>query len=557
VDTPSSVVRIVLLERPEGASDAGVSGSSAVRDALMQIGAEVELVRASATEAGLASARERATDLVVLDRIDPALWAGVVEGLGTDAAPVVGVIENGSDAPMDAFRAGVADCVRADAAGCAALPVVALEQIRRHRPARARASAQRRIASLERFSASVVEHMGSGLLVLDEGGTVRYANPAAESILGVDRSGVDGRPVESLLGAQSTLDWVRGVIAGGPAESGRETLLALPDGTRRPVGLSCAPMQDEGVGPGGAVLILEDLSELKQLQRQIMQSEKMASIGQLAAGVAHEINNPTGFIHANLIQLSEYLADLDRLWPAIETLERAVGEGELGAAEAAAAKLDELKREVDLEFLRGDLGQAVRECQEGAERIRHIVQDLRDFSHQDTGRPEMADVNPCVESTAHIVWTMMRNRALLEKDYGDLSPIRCLPMQLKQVFMNLLVNAYQAIEARPEGSKPGVIRIETRAVPDGVVVRIADTGVGIDAAHLGRIFDPFFTTKEPGEGTGLGLSLSYAIVKRHGGRLDVESEPGEGTRFELWLPHAMPEDEETDGEADEAVDDVS
>ncbi len=538
MDAPSTAVRIVLFERPGGAEGARAPGA---RDALTRIGADIELVAVETAEACVEAAAHPATDLVLLDRVDAAAWKALIDAIGEAGPPTVVVYEGPDELAVQAFRAGAADCVRADAESEGGLAVVALEQIQRHRPERERLRDRRRIATLERFSSSVVEHMGSGLLVLDGEAIVRYANPAAERILDVERGALEGRGLASLLGEGEALAWVRGVIGGGEGGAGRESLLRLPDGSRRPVGLSCAAMQAEAIGPRGAVLIIEDLSELKQLQRQVLQSEKMASIGQLAAGVAHEINNPTGFIHANLIQLSEYLGDLDRLWPAVDRLKKAVDEGDGGAAKDASAALHAIEQEIDLEFLRDDLGQAVRESQEGAERIRHIVQDLRDFSHQDTGALDSADLNACVDSTAHIVWTMMRHSALLEKDYGDLPPVRCYPMQLKQVFMNLLVNAYQAIEARADTSRAGLIRIETRAGDAGVVVRIADTGVGIEQSHVDRIFDPFFTTKEPGEGTGLGLSLSYAIVERHGGTMHVESRVGEGTTFEIELPWEAPE----------------
>jgi len=185
---------------------------------------------------------------------------------------------------------------------------------------------------------------------------------------------------------------------------------------------------------------------------------------------------------------------------------------------------------------------AIRESQEGSERIRHIVQDLRDFSYQDTAERVPADVNQCVDSTASIVWTMMKHSVVLRKEYSDLPPVQCYPMQLKQVFMNLLVNAYQAIFERiGDSGETGEIRIRTCREADGVVVSIADTGVGIPAADLDRIFDPFFTTKEVGTGTGLGLSTSFNIVQRHGGRIRVESEDGEGSRFEVWLPLGAPD----------------
>jgi two-component system, NtrC family, sensor kinase len=284
-------------------------------------------------------------------------------------------------------------------------------------------------------------------------------------------------------------------------------------------------------------VIFQDLTEIKQLQRQVLQSEKMASIGQLAAGVAHEINNPMGFIHANLFQLGEYVQDLRRVWDEVQELRKAAASGDADAQGRAGDRLEAVASEVDAAYLLEDCAKAVRESLEGSERIRHIVQDLRAFSHPDGSDRSLADVNECLDSTANIVWTTMKHAVVLTRAYEDVPPIRCWPMQLKQVFMNLLVNAYQAIqEAGGERGRPGEIRLRTRAVPDGVEIEVADDGVGIPPEHLDRVFDPFFTTKEVGVGTGLGLSIAYNIVKRHGGTLHVESEPGAGTTFRIVLP---------------------
>jgi signal transduction histidine kinase len=258
----------------------------------------------------------------------------------------------------------------------------------------------------------------------------------------------------------------------------------------------------------------------------------MASIGQLAAGVAHEINNPMGFIHANLFQMAEYLADLRRVWGDVEVLQKVIARGDPEDVRRAADGLAALADEVDVSFLLTDLATAIRESQEGSERIRHIVQDLRDFSHHETGEWVLANVNQCLDSTANIVWPMMKHLAVLEKDYGDVPSIYCFPMQLKQVFMNLLVNAFQALE-ESVGQSGGTGRIRLHsALRDGA------------RENLDRIFDPFFTTKKVGSGTGLGLSTSYSIVRRHGGALTVESRVGEGTTFHVFLPR------ECDGSVD-------
>jgi signal transduction histidine kinase len=292
--------------------------------------------------------------------------------------------------------------------------------------------------------------------------------------------------------------------------------------------------------PSGAVAAFRDLSDAHLWRAHVLQTEKMASIGQLAAGVAHEINNPMGFIHANLFQMTEYVADLRQIWSRAEVLLKAVGGDDPEAIQVAAGELSETASELDVGFLLQDLAKAIRESQEGSERIRHIVQDLRDFSHQDTGERVLADLNQCLDSTATIVWPMMKHVVVLSKTYGEIPPVPCYPMQLKQVFMNLLVNAYQAIEdavaARSHPNEIGTVTLTTAPHDGGVLIEISDTGTGIAPDHLDRIFDPFFTTKKVGAGTGLGLSTSFNIVRRHGGTMRVESELGRGTTFRIQLP---------------------
>jgi len=394
----------------------------------------------------------------------------------------------------------------------------------------------RRIAELRRWNENIIQDMNSALLVLDADGVITFANPRAEQVL---RSG-------SLRG-RAIWDWFPNVprervlvsrtLREGRRFRGAEAVVTRADGGLVPIGISCAPLGEDPAAPRGAVAIFQDLSEIKALQRQALQSEKLASIGQLAAGVAHEINNPTGFIHANLLQMSEYVSDLRRLWGRVGELQQAVAGGDPERIRTCSAALAADAAEVDADFIVADLAKAVRESQEGSERIRHIVQDLRDFSRHDTGEQALADLNDCLESTANIVWAMMKHSVVLKREYGELPQVRCYPMQLKQVFMNLLVNAYQAIAERVHGSgEVGEIRLGTRIEDGAVVVSMADTGVGIPPEHLDRIFDPFFTTKDVGVGTGLGLSTSFGIVSRHGGTIRVRSEPGEGSCFEVVLP---------------------
>jgi PAS domain S-box-containing protein len=507
--------------------------------ALRRLGREVRIEVVAGAEECLAAARLLEPDIVVLDRDLGAGAARVLEALRDLGPPVVVVTPEAREGVvLDAFRQGAADCVVASPDYDQLLPVVVLEQIRRWRALRERGATEKRIDDLERFNANIIQNLNSALLVVDSEGYVTFANPMAEELLATRPRGLLGRPVFGLFPAvprdQSP---VGRTLAGGERLRGAEALIERADGRMIPVGISCAPVVEADGAPRGAVLIFQDLTEIKELQRQLLQTEKMASIGQLAAGVAHEINNPMGFIHANLAQLAEYLDDLSPVFERALALRAAVASGEEKAQQLAAEALDQAVEEVDAEFVLADCKKAVRESQEGSERIRHIVQDLRAFSHPDAARPVLADLNECLESTANLVATMVKHSVVLHRRYADLPRVLCYPMQLKQVFMNLLVNACQGIEARgAAGEAPGEIHLETVAQPDGVLVRVRDTGVGIRREHLDRIFDPFFTTKEVGVGTGLGLSTSFSIVQRHGGQIRVSSELGKGATFEVALP---------------------
>ena len=542
-----SVVRIVVFEATYPSLD--------TLGALDRIGAEVEFVRAS-DEAGCLRALSGAdVDLIVFERRTSAEIARVLETVGAEAPPSIAVTspEAGESAALDAFRVGVADCVREGPDYAEVLPVVALEQIRRWRPQRARAAADRQIAWLEGYNEKIIQSINSALLVVDHEGRVDYANPTATQILGGDELAIEGRHVgDWFAGESGEPSLIERTLAERVHWKGAETMIRQSGGRALPIGISCTPLVDPEGRTFGAVAIFQDLSDIKQLQEQVLQQEKMASIGQLAAGVAHEINNPMGFIHANLYQMSEYLDDFDVYLDAVDALTEAVSSGAAAAIASTTAALSEVKKRLDVDYLRGDFRKAVIESQEGSERIRHIVRDLRDFSHKGEAERSLADVNQCVDTTANIVFTMMKHRVVLEKDYADLPELRCYPMELKQVFMNLLVNAYQSIEeAIGDDGEVGVIRIVSEPRDEGVAIRISDTGVGIDADQVGRIFDPFYTTKEVGAGTGLGLSTSYAIVKRHGGRMTVESTPGQGATFEVWLPN-----EPGEGDAGRGAEDV-
>ena len=272
--------------------------------------------------------------------------------------------------------------------------------------------------------------------------------------------------------------------------------------------------------------------QVNALQDQLLQSEKLAAIGQLAAGVAHEINNPVGFVNANLGTLKGYVKDMLRMLHAYEA-----GGGEASRDPAVDARLRQLRSELELDYLCDDAPLLIDESLEGLSRVCRIVQDLKSFAHADA-YPEsiLTDLHECLDSTLNIAINEIKYKAQVVKDYGAIPEIECVPSQLNQVFLNLLVNAAQAM---PENAH-GTITVRTRCDASAILIEIADTGSGIAPDVLPRIFDPFFTTKPVGKGTGLGLSLSYGIVQRHGGRIEVDSVLGQGTTFRVVLPIQRP-----------------
>jgi len=533
-----SGVRIVVLEPA-----AGGCGASQL---LAGLGPEVVIDVVREIEAAVAAGCAKDVDLVVADVEVGAGASRLLDALRRDGAPVV---ITGAELPteeaLDWFRRGAADCVSLAGRGTEALAVVVLEQVRRWRAVRERGAAERRIRDLERFNEDVIRNMNSAVLVMDTDGSITSGNPPAAQILGRQEAELIGRQADDWFQDETGRSIVARTLSTGARFRGAESVITRPDGSVVPIGISCAPISAADGSCRGAVATFQDLSEIRLLERQVLQTEKMASIGQLAAGVAHEINNPTGFIHANLYQMSEYVGDLRRVWTLVEQLRKCAAQAEPTDLRRTAEELASLSDEVDVDFLLSDLAKAIRESQEGAERIRHIVHDLRDFSHPDTGERVLADVNQCVDSTATIVWPMMKHMVTLEKEYQDLPSVPCFPTQIKQVFTNLMVNAYQAIEEKVgDGGEQGRIRLDTRRRGDAVVVSVSDTGIGIDPASVDRIFDPFFTTKKVGAGTGLGLSTCFSILQRHGGAIEVESTPGEGSTFRVVLPL----DEGGDGE---------
>lgn len=287
---------------------------------------------------------------------------------------------------------------------------------------------------------------------------------------------------------------------------------------------------------------LEDMN--KDLQKKVkeqaallIQSEKMAAIGLLAAGVAHEINNPMSFVSSNLSTLKRYMEKLSQLHEKYGNLEAAIGQGRWERVGGVLEEIRGFRESQKIPFVLKDMLLLAEESLNGTKRVSEIVRDLTALSRSDEAELKPVNLNELIDAGLHIIWNKLKHKAEVVKDYGDLPELKCFPQKLSQVFLNILMNAAQAIERK------GVIKISTRFVRDGrrsedakVVAVISDTGVGIPKENISKVFNPFFTTKPVGQGTGLGLSIVYDIVKAHGGRISVDSEEGKGTSFTLTLP---------------------
>lgn len=278
----------------------------------------------------------------------------------------------------------------------------------------------------------------------------------------------------------------------------------------------------------------EALQNLKVTQAHAMQSEKMASIGQLAAGVAHEINNPIGFIGSNLEALSDYLKDYNRLLEHYQAMADALGKaGTDNLTATAKAHLETIQtceKDIEFAYLKEDIPDLLKDCIEGTSRVGKIVADLKNFAHPGNDKQVLMDINKGLESTLNVVANELKYKAIVTKKLGKIPLVEAWPQKLNQVFVNILINSAQAIPEK------GEICIHTFAEGRDVKIAISDTGAGISPGNLSKIFDPFFTTKAVGEGTGLGMNIAYNIVKEHKGIIEVTSEVGKGTCFTITLP---------------------
>ncbi len=273
------------------------------------------------------------------------------------------------------------------------------------------------------------------------------------------------------------------------------------------------------------------LTELKTAQRQLVQAEKMSSLGLLTAGIAHEINNPINFVSANVNPLRRNLREVHEILDSYRALQTTKD------IPAALANLKQRETGIDLDYTVKEITALLDGIEEGAHRTAEIVQGLRNFSRTDEQAIKLADVHQGIDSTLTLLHNKYKDHVEIIKNYGDIPEIECFAGQLNQVFMNILSNAVQAIVENKANGGNGKIWITTGKGDDrSVQIRFKDSGTGMPEDVRKQIFDPFFTTKDVGVGTGLGLSISYGIIEKHGGSIEVESEPGRGTEFIITLP---------------------
>jgi PAS domain S-box-containing protein len=398
---------------------------------------------------------------------------------------------------------------------------------------------QRVHAENERLLATI----SSILIVLDDRQRVTSWNAAAERAFAIPRQSAVGKTLAELpiqWGGATFLPQLESACARQTAAHLDDVAFVRPDGSRAYLGISLTPIPASNGMPQGLLLFGADVTERRQLTAQLAQAQKLESIGQLAAGIAHEINTPIQYIGDNTTFLQGAFADLQGALAAYAELHEAARRG--APDPDLLAQVDEAVRRADLEYLGDEIPRAIGQSLEGVGHVAKIVRALKEFSHPGGEEKTAIDINHAVENTITVARNQWKYVADMVTDLdADLPLVPCLPAELNQVLLNLIINAAHAIEERLEGehSGKGTITIATRRRGDRVAVSIADTGGGIPEAVRSRIFDPFFTTKPVGKGTGQGLTLAHAvIVKKHGGRIDFVTEVGRGTTFTIELPLA-------------------
>ena len=400
---------------------------------------------------------------------------------------------------------------------------------------RAELELERVLAQSEQIIASIT----SILITVDAAGLVTTWNAAAAAF-GLRTAEALGRPF-----ADCGIGWDWAAILGGAAEcTARQEPVRMDDlpyltrdGRERFLGITLNPIRHHSDEPMGFLLLGADITNRRALEGQLAHAQKLESIGQLAAGIAHEINTPIQYVGDNLRFLQESFEARQGIMAAYREFVRRT---EAGADPEAREAVRRAEEEADAEYLAAEIPLAVAQAVEGTARVSHIVRAMKDFSHPGTATKVMGDLNRALDSTATVASNEWKYVADLRLDFDPNLPlVPCLPADLNQVFLNMIVNAAHAIgDVVGDGAGgKGVITLSTRRCGDWVEVRVGDTGAGMTEEVKARIFDPFFTTKPVGRGTGQGLAISHAVVvEKHKGTIRVETAPGAGTTFIIRLP---------------------
>ncbi len=445
-------------------------------------------------------------------------------------APVIMVTGSGDEeTAVNAMKRGAKDYIVKAGDYLRPLPLTIQNVVAQYEVAKEKRRVEEALRESEEKNRNLIEYANDAIFTLDLNGAFQLVNKKFEEITGIKREEVIGKKmveIELIEPEYSELvdQDIKKKIRGEPGEP-YEIEIINREGERKYLELSTTAVIEKGkiVGIQG---IGRDITERKKLEQELVQADKLASIGQLVAGVAHEINNPIAYIKSNNHSLASYLQDITSLLTEYRRLKALEDPSQF---ESVIKRIGEKEAEIDLDFVLEDLNKLLEENQEGIERIATIVKELRFFARPEEAPFEYADLNEELDKALKIAQHEFRDRIKVNKEYGHIPQVLCHASQLSQVFLNILLNAGQAI------ADEGTVTIKTFGKDDKIVVEISDDGCGMDKETMKHIFDPFFTTRGV-SGTGLGLSVSYGIIKRHNGEIRVKSEVGKGTTFTIELP---------------------
>jgi PAS domain S-box-containing protein len=450
--------------------------------------------------------------------------------------PFVVITARGTEqVAVSMMKRGAIDYLIKDGAFCEMLPTVVERLLKRLKVDRILKEAEDSVRRSQQRMRQIVDSNPDAFVSILADGTVMDWNRSAESMFGLPRDHALGSnvldtivPPQHRAACGELMQQFRRNPDGFPHQRRLQTAVIDREGREIPVEVCLTAVESESVWLINA--FIRDVSKRLELETQLVQSEKMASLGQLAAGVAHEINNPIAYVLSNLGTLQEYVEVFQSVIQGYQATAEAAVAGDLEEVGRSVNRVRELRSRERYDDILADIGELFEDSGEGLLRVKDIVQNLKSFVRLDEAEVKEADLNESLQTTLKVVANELRYKCDVKLDLGEIPRLRCYAGQLNQVFMNLLMNAAQAI------GDHGEVTIRTWAAADDVCVSINDTGKGIPLENLTKLFTPFFTTKPVGAGTGLGLSISYGIVQKHGGRIEVASKVGSGTTFTVVLP---------------------